>query len=87
MSADTQTPAFPPMPYISEDSRGRPTGQAFAHGMSLRDYFAAAVMPATIAAEQAARGNLINPGTFDFPLMAETAYRMADAMLEQRSKQ
>jgi hypothetical protein len=57
-------PAFPT--WIVDDS--------MAHGMSLRDYFAAAVLPAMY--EQ--------PITYD--AMAQEAYNMADAMLIARQK-
>ena len=57
-------PAFPT--WIETDN--------MAHGMSLRDYFAAAVLPAMY--EQ--------PITYD--AMAQEAYNMADAMLIARQK-
>ena len=57
-------PAFPT--WIETDN--------MAHGMSLRDYFAAAVLPAMY--EQ--------PISYD--AMAQEAYNMADAMLIARQK-
>ena len=56
-------PAFPT--YLADN---------MAHGMSLRDYFAAAVLPAMYD----------QPISYD--AMAQQAYNMADAMLIAREK-
>lgn len=57
-------PAFPT--WIVDDS--------MAHGMSLRDYFAAVVLP--VMYEQ----------SISYDAMAQEAYKMADAMLIARQK-
>ena len=56
-----------------------------ATGMSLRDYFAAAALPAVIAAYIEANGRCI--GTDHFLTNTPTlAYKFADAMLKERSR-
>ena len=66
---NTGGPAFP-VPDID--------GSAVQEGMTLRDYFAARAMDALITAT-------INADTdWIFSNVAETAYNMADAMLEAR---
>ena len=66
-------PAFPTIPknhgYEGADGTGS------APGMSLRDYFAAKAMQTII-------GEISTPS--DSKLIAEIAYRQADAMLEER---
>jgi hypothetical protein len=47
-------------------------------GMTLRDYFAATALQGIIAASD-------NMGPSYIPLVAKTAYKVADAMLEARS--
>ncbi len=58
-------------------------------GMSLRDYFAAKALPvAWDVLKHAAQGgfDIEDPETNLPPTMAETAYRLADAMLKARAK-
>jgi hypothetical protein len=55
------------------------TGKIFP-GMSLRDYFAAAALTASIDLFK-----MNEPS--DFPEAAEIAYKMADAMIAQRDKE
>lgn len=62
MSAqDTGGPAFPP------------SNPGYAHGMTLRDYFAAKAMEGKLAS-----------GSTGYEEVAANAYRYADAMLEAR---
>jgi len=63
-------PAFPAMHYDLADNE---------HGMTLRDYFAAKAM-------QGFLDQLIKQGwhSDDLETVAETCYRMADAMLKAR---
>ena len=60
------------------DNYGHVSG--YSHGMTLRDYFAAKAMQATV---QAWISRSIYPST-DFEV-AENAYKIADAMLEARN--
>ena len=55
-------------------------------GMTLRDYFAAKVLPAAIACEVNNGSTMIQPPAFRFQLVAKTSYDMADAMLKERAK-
>jgi hypothetical protein len=59
-------PAFPSFDYITQDGRENPKG------MTLRDYFAAKVLPQCFEVST----------TTD--IAAKEAYRMADAMLKAR---
>lgn len=75
MTDKTGGPAFPlpPSEHMYADA-----------GMTLRDYFAAKLMPSII-------GTLNGPVFFefakgDFDLYAEQSYKMADAMLRAREK-
>ena len=69
---DKNTPAFP---FVAEDH----TGMMINMGMSLRDYFAAKAM-------QGFLDQLIKQGwvSDDLETVAETSYRVADAMLKER---
>ena len=69
---DKNTPAFP---FVAEDD----TGMMINMGMSLRDYFAAKAM-------QGFLDQLIKQGWIsdDLETVAETSYRVADAMLKER---
>jgi len=49
-------------------------------GMSLRDYFAAKAMQAMV------NGVIAGGGDYREPFVAEQAYKMADAMVEERQK-
>ncbi len=63
-------PAFPGMDYVSQDGKKNP------EGMTLRDYFAANILPALYADARVGR---------DWQnYVAQEAYRMADAMLKAR---
>ena len=68
---DKNTPAFP---LVAEDH----TGMMINMGMSLRDYFAAKAMQAIVS-----RG-IVNEVPLE--IYATNAYRMADAMLKERTK-
>ena len=71
---DKNTPAFP---LVAEDH----TGMMINMGMSLRDYFAAKAM-------QGFLDQLIKQGWIsdDLETVAETSYRVADAMMKERQK-
>jgi hypothetical protein len=70
MSADTGGPAFPAS-YYTDDGQW-----AKRDGMSLRDYFAAKAMQCM--------GQLMTKPYSNLDSTAETAYKMADAMLKAR---
>lgn len=55
--------------------QGPTTAPEFYYGMTLRDYFASKAM------------REMNWGKFEHSLCAETAYKIADAMLAARRKQ
>jgi len=74
MTKDISSPAFPQ--FISDKD-----GMYLRGGMTLRDYFAAKAMQAMV---QAWIIRNIYPTT-DFEV-ASNAYRMAEAMLQERSK-
>lgn len=81
MSKKTGGPAFPEP--VARDCNG--DRYQVAEGMTLRDYFAAAALPAVITAYIEENGRCI--GTDHFPSNVPTlAYRMANAMLAERSK-
>lgn len=78
MTTNTGGPAFPvPPAFMTEQG----DISVALEGMTLRDYFAAKAMQATV---QAWIINHEYPST-DFEI-ASNAYRVADAMLEARSK-
>lgn len=54
-------------------------------GMTLRGYFAAAALPAVVAATSAGQHMLSGVGTVH-DMIAQDAYRLADAMLRERGK-
>jgi hypothetical protein len=75
MSDKTSGPAFP----VADDASDMP-------GMTLRDYFAAKAMPATMAEfEDGWKQHAYESETF-LQWAAERAYAMADAMLKARQK-
>lgn len=73
---DDSGPAFPLADSNAEYVR---TDREHCNGMTLRDYFAAKAMQGEVAASAGAQQP--SPG-----LTAEYAYRIADAMLEEREK-
>ncbi len=73
---DDGGPAFPGLSHQHRDS----------YGMSLRDYFAAKAIEPAIHRALNAMAAQIKPDAFDFARVAQTAYRMADAMLEARKR-
>jgi hypothetical protein len=65
-----------------------PTGTGvtpYKSGMSLRDYFAAAALPALMASFLAKDLDLLDPHDW-MDGLAMDAYSMADAMMKQRSE-
>jgi hypothetical protein len=66
---DSGGPAFPLDLKVGDD-------HSWGHGMSLRDYFAAAAM----------QGMLANNMLTECDTMARYAYEQADAMIKQRAK-
>lgn len=83
MNKDTGGAAFP-VPGGPFNGNGDPINYPEA-GMTLRDYFAAQVLAGVIAS-----GDFLSPtGLFTgngAPVMADAAYRLADAMLAERQK-
>lgn len=77
MSDKTGGPAFPVIPWTREDNEAHASD-----GMSMRDYFAAAVVPSAIRA-------LMDAGSAEGATKraARIAYEVADAMLAEREKQ
>lgn len=79
MSKDNSGPAFPVTGrWTDAESRSQP-------GMSLRDYFAAAALPAIVTAYVEANGRCIGTDHVrqNCPVIA---YQFADAMLKERAK-
>ena len=77
----------PAFPFALESvATAKGSEQSYEPGMSLRDYFAAAALPSVIAAYVEANGRCIGTDHFvrNVPVHA---YRMADAMLAERSKE
>ena len=66
-------PAFPSFDYITQEGRENPKG------MTLRDYFAASFVSSGHVFKSISDGNTPE-------LVAEQAYRMADAMLKARKE-
>lgn len=56
--------------------------EGYSNGISIRDYFAAQLMPAIIGTLNRPVTGEEHPGDFDY--YATCAYRMADAMLRAR---
>jgi hypothetical protein len=83
MSDKTGGPAFP----HTVEYKGADCGGVVPHGgMSLRDYFAAKAMPATMAEfDDGWKEHAYQQETF-LQWAAERAYAMADAMLKAREK-
>jgi hypothetical protein len=71
-------PAFPRVPTLIEYSSGEVEFYSCEEGMSLRDYFAAAAIPALIQ-----RGS---PASNPHVDLAHEAYRIADEMLKAAAK-
>ena len=67
---DTGGPAFPAQHFDLADGE---------HGMTLRDYFAAKAMQGMLA-------NDIECGPEQVPIIVASAYILADAMIQERSK-
>ena len=63
-----------------------PGGTAYLHGMTLRDYFAAAALPAVIrnGHDAVINGGSVKNYTVEF--FASEAYKVADGMLRERDK-
>jgi hypothetical protein len=74
---DDGGPAFPVLHTIDGNWAKEPLSEF--RGMTLRDYFAAKAMAGVLASA--------DPGDeTDQPVLAKWCYRMADAMLEERTK-
>ncbi len=78
MLGDDYVPAFP-------QTYNTGNMETWKHGMSLRDYFAAAALPSVIASYLAANGNgcAADHAIRNVPALA---YKYADAMLKERAK-
>lgn len=75
-------PAFP-VTTIQPDGKGGMMPDYTISGMSLRDYFAAKAMQASISGFLAQRGRVIEG---DATVIARASYNMADAMLRVRAE-
>ena len=75
MSKITGGPAFPSRATLVAQ-QGTPLGEVEGIGMTLRDYFAAAVLA----------GNSLGAAGMGHEHIAALAYCLADAMLEERNK-
>jgi hypothetical protein len=73
-------PAFPSIHSIDGNWVTKPLAEF--RGMTLRDYFAAAAIPACIASFDRGR----NPVGMTDQIMASVAYQVADAMIAEREK-
>ena len=71
---ETGGPAFPES-YVGTDM----PHEGIGNGMTMRDYFAAKAMNGLLA-------NPVDSLTYEDDSVAESAYKMADAMLAARSK-
>jgi hypothetical protein len=77
MTAETGWPAFPCHPGVEN---------SIYDGMTLRDYFAAKAMQTIISYRRTQFGTVSDEMDWDeyFPIIAQEAYALADAMLEAR---
>ena len=71
-------------PRSAGDYNGSPNGNVGQTGMTLRDYFAAKAMQGMGASEHWSANFDLKLGSVE--QVAEIAYRMADAMLSERTK-
>jgi hypothetical protein len=76
MSKNTGGPAFP-----ANEMNGDGSLYMQHFGMTLRDYFAAKALDSILAPNPATGQYAL---VSDFPACAETAYKMADAMMKAR---
>lgn len=84
---DDGGPAFPFRPYVNwkKDADDPAHLHDGNDGMTLRDYFAAAALPACIASFDRGRSPVGTTRDVD-ALVASIAYACADAMLRERAK-
>lgn len=82
MEKDTGGTAFPWVESYANVDKGERYENYGDAGMTLRDYFAAKLMPAVIGSLNGPVTGEEYPGDFDH--YAECSYRMADAMLRAR---
>lgn len=89
MSANTINdggPAFPRLHSLNNCKPGEKVAKYSADGMSMRDYFAAKAMQGFIAGHIAHYGHENHWPWSGWSGIADSAYEVADAMLEQRAK-
>lgn len=88
MSEKDGGPAFPTFErWTVMHDDGEREHQAPVGGMSLRDYFAAAALPQAMCGRKGAVYPLWNAPLTDSEItIANTCYRIADAMLNERTK-
>ena len=70
---DTGGPAFPTKNYAAI----QPLAEGYSEGMSLRDWFAGMAMQGMVAKDT-------EPSPEQVPIIVQSAYIMADAMLKER---
>ena len=79
---DDGGPAFPTRKIVQ--AGGGPAIECRVPGMSLRDWFAAAALNGLLA--ECAHPDVVPSAAVDATLCAVTAYRVADAMIAERTK-
>ena len=77
MNTETGGPAFPMSGF--DTRHGQSVQAVYQHGMTLRDYFAAKAMQGMLASDIECAPEYV-------PVIVKSAYVLADAMLEERSK-
>jgi hypothetical protein len=84
---ETGGPAFPADPFIASNPENASVAKRIAEGMTLRDYFAAKVVPevyaSAIKTAECTGGEIYFRENWRLDLACE-AFKMADAMLEAR---
>ncbi len=87
--ADTIDDGGAAFPVIAEGGSDSGLNPHFEGGMSLLDYFAAAVLPSLLPADPAERSRYVqglSDGTVGGRIPATAAYQIATAMLAERAK-
>lgn len=84
MSKDNGGPAFPVSDVMALEPRTTAEIVSLAHGMSLRDYFAAKALPGFLSTCEREPGGAVS--SLSAEALARASYEMADAMLAERAK-
>lgn len=86
MSKDNGGPAFPVSDVMALEPRTTAEMVSLAHGMTLRDYFAAKALPQAASRYTKAHEDGEYLPEESYPQVAFCAYKLADAMLAERTK-